>query len=142
MNAFSSFSLGTMHVASVGKNGDVLVGGAGGYAFQSQTNTVTGLLPGLSISLLAASASPVTVTVSPDASAATTAVQNVVDDANTVLTDIQTDAGYNAQTKTGGPLMGSAVLQTVTNEIQSIFASVSGSSSLGNALNIGLSLSG
>jgi flagellar hook-associated protein 2 len=83
----------------------------------------------------------VTVTVSPDASAATTAVQNVVDDANTVLSDIQTDAGYNAQTKTGGPLMGSAVLQTVTNEIQSIFASNSGSSTLGNALNIGLSLS-
>ena len=38
--------------------------------------------------------------------------------------------------------MGSAVLQTVTNEIQSIFASISGSSSLGNALNIGISLSG
>jgi flagellar hook-associated protein 2 len=119
----------------------VLVGGVGGYALQSQTNSVSGLLPGLSISLLAASADPVTVTVSPDASAATTAVQNVVDDANAVLSDIQTDAGYNAQTKTGGPLMGSAVLQTVTNEIQSIFASVSGSSTLGNALNLGITLS-
>jgi flagellar hook-associated protein 2 len=142
MNAFSSSSLGTMNVASAGKNAVVLVGGAGGYAFQSQTNTVSGLLPGLSISLLEASANPVTVTVSPDASAATTSVQNLVDDANAVLSDIQTDAGYNAQTKTGGPLMGSAVLQTVTNEIQSIFASISGSSTLGNALNIGLSLSG
>ena len=118
-----------MNVASAGKNAEVLVGGAGGYAFQSQTNTLTGLLPGLSINLLAASTSPVTVTVSPDASAATTAVQNLVNDANAVLSDIQTDAGYNAQTKTGGPLMGSPVLQTVTNEIQSIFASISGSSS-------------
>jgi flagellar hook-associated protein 2 len=142
MNAFASSSLGTLNVASAGQNAEVLVGGAGGYAFQSQTNTVTGLLPGLSVTLEAASADPVTVTVSPDASAATTAVQNVVDDANAVLSDIQTDAGYNAQTKTAGPLMGSAVLQSVTNEIQSIFASVSGSSTLGNALNIGLSLSG
>ncbi len=140
-NAFASSSLGAMNVASVGKNAEVLVGGVGGYAFQSQTNTVTGLLPGLSINLLAASANPVTVTVSADASAATTAVQNLVTDANTVLSDIQTDAGYNAQTKTAGPLMGSSVLQTVTNEIQSIFASVSGSSSLGNALNVGISLS-
>jgi flagellar hook-associated protein 2 len=142
MNAFASSSLGTLNVASAGKNAVVLVGGAGGYALQSQTNSMSGLLPGLSISLLAASANPVTVTVAPDASAATTAVQNVVDDANAVLSDIQTDAGYNAQTKTGGPLMGSAVLETVTNEIQSIFASISGSSSLGNALNIGLTLSG
>jgi flagellar hook-associated protein 2 len=140
LNAFSSSSLGALNVASVGKNAEVLVGGAGGYAFQSQTNTVTGLLPGLSINLLAASASPVTVNVAPDASAASNAVQSLVDDANAVLSDIQTDAGYNAQTKTGGPLMGSAVLQTVTNEIQSIFASVSGSSTLGNALNIGITL--
>ncbi len=140
MNAFASSSLGAMNVASVGKNAEVLVGGAGGYAFQSQTNTLTGLLPGLSINLVSTSVNPVTVTVSPDAAAATNAVQNVIDDANAVLSDVQTDAGYNAQTKTGGPLMGSAVLQTVTNEIQSIFASISGSSSLGNALNIGISL--
>ena len=63
MNAFASSSLGALNVASAGKNAEVLVGGAGGYAFQSQTNTVTGLLPGLSINLLAASANPVTVTV-------------------------------------------------------------------------------
>ena len=48
MNAFASSSLGTLNVASAGANAKVLVGGAGGYAFQSQTNTVTGLLPGLS----------------------------------------------------------------------------------------------
>ena len=67
MNAFASSSLGALNVASAGKNAVVLVGGTGGYAFQSQTNTVSGLLPGLSINLLAASANPVTVTVAPDA---------------------------------------------------------------------------
>jgi len=139
-NAFSSSSLGSLDVASAGTNAEILVGGAGGYALQSQTNTVTGLLPGLSVNLVSTSASPVTVTVSPDAQAATAAVQNLVDDANTVLSDIQTDAGYNAQTKTGGPLMGSAVLQTVRNEIQSIFASVAGSSSFANAKNVGITL--
>jgi flagellar hook-associated protein 2 len=142
MNAFSGSSLGTLNVASAGKNAEVLVGGTGGFALQSQTNTVTGLLPGLSINLLSASANPVTVAVAPDAAAATSAVQNLIDDANTVLSDIQTDAGYNAATKTGGPLMGSAPLQTVTNEIQAIFASINGSSTLGNALNVGISLTG
>ena len=140
MNAFASSSLGALNVASAGTNAEVLVGGAGGYAFQSQTNTVTGLLPGLTVNLLTTSSTPVTVSVTPDATAASNAVQQLVTDANTVLSDIQTNAGYNAQTKTGGPLMGSAVLQSVTNEVQSIFASVAGSSSFGNALNIGLSL--
>jgi len=140
-NAFAASSLGALNVASAGRNAEILVGGAGGYAFQSQTNTVTGLLPGLSVNLLTTSASPVTVTVAPDAAAASTAVQSLVSDANTVLSDIQTNAGYNAQTKTAGPLMGSAVLQSVTNEIQSIFASVSGSSTFGNSKNIGVTLS-
>jgi len=138
--AFASSSLGSLHVASAGANAEVLVGGAGGYAYQAQTNTVTGLLPGLTVNLVSTSSSPVTITVGADASAASTAVKTLVDDANTVLSDIQTNAGYNAQTKTAGPLMGSAVLETATNEIQSIFASVAGSSSFGNALNIGLSL--
>ena len=139
--AFAGSSLGAMNVASVGKNAVVLVGGTGGYAFQSQSDTVSGLLPGLTVNLVAASTNPVTVNVAPDAGAATSAVKKLVDDANTVLSDIQTNAGYNAQTKTAGPLMGSAVLQTVTDEVQSIIASVSGTSSLGNALNIGISLS-
>ncbi len=138
--AFSSSSLGSLDVASAGANAEVLVGGAGGYAYQAQTNTVSGLLPGLTVNLVSTSSSPVTITVGADASAASSAVQTLVNDANTVLSDIQTNAGYNAQTKTAGPLMGSAVLQTATDEIQSIFASVAGSSSFGNALNIGLSL--
>ena len=138
--AFASSALGALDVASAGANAVVLVGGTNGYAYQSQTNTVSGLLPGLTVNLVSTSSSPVTVTVSPDAGAATQAVQTLVSDANAVLSDIQTNAGYNAQTKTAGPLMGSAVLETATNEIQAIIASVAGSSSFGNALNIGLSL--
>ena len=46
INAFASSSLGALNVASAGKNAEILVGGAGGYTFQSQTNTFTGLLPG------------------------------------------------------------------------------------------------
>ena len=139
-NAFASSSLGTLDVASQGGNAELLVGGAGGYLYQSETNTVSGLLPGLTVNLLATSQSSVTVTVAPDASAAASAVKQLVSDANTVLSDIQTNAGYNEQTKTAGPLMGSAVLETASNEIQSIFASVAGSSSFGNARNIGVSL--
>lgn len=139
--AFASSSLGALRVSSAGQNAEVQVGGSGGYTVQSQTDTLSGLLPGLSVNLVSASANPVTITVSPDANAAASAVANLVSDANTALADIQKYAGYNAQTKTGGPLMGSAVLQTLTNQIQSTIASIAGTSTLGNSQNIGITLS-
>ncbi|HUA93915.1 MAG TPA: flagellar filament capping protein FliD, partial [Acidimicrobiales bacterium] len=73
--AFGASALGTLDVASAGANAVVLVGGADGYAYQSQTNTVSGLLPGLTVNLESTSTSPVTVTVSPDADAASAALQ-------------------------------------------------------------------
>jgi flagellar hook-associated protein 2 len=65
----------------------------------------------------------------------------MVSAANTVLSALQKYAGYNEATKTGGPLMGSAVLQNLTNQIQSVFASVTGTSNLGDAQNLGITLS-
>ncbi len=140
-SAFSSSSLGALKTATAGANAQIQVGGSGGYTLSSQNDTFTGLLPGLSITALNTSTNPVTVTVSPDASAMASQIQTLVTDANTALSDIQKFGGYNAATKTGGPLMGSAVLQEATNQIQSIIGSVSGTSTLGNALSVGLTLS-
>ncbi|MCU4185022.1 flagellar filament capping protein FliD [Acidiferrimicrobium sp. IK] len=140
--AFSGSSLGSMNVASVGQNAEIQIGGTGGYVLQSQTDTFSGLLPGLSVSVAGTSSTPVTVTVGTDTSTISGKVKSLVDAANTVLSDVQTYAGYNQTTKTGGPLMGSAVLASVTHEIQSIFASVNGASSLANARSAGITLSG
>ncbi|HXW36141.1 MAG TPA: flagellar filament capping protein FliD [Acidimicrobiales bacterium] len=140
MNAFGSSALGALRVATAGADAEIQVGGAGGYTLSSQNNTFTGVLPGLTINALAQSTTPVTVTVSPDATAAANNVQQLVSAANTVLSDIQKYAGYDAATKTGGPLMGSAILMNVTNEVQSIFASTEGSSTLGNSQDVGITL--
>jgi len=140
--AFAGSSLGALNVASAGSNAEIQIGGAGGYTLQSQTDTFAGLLPGLSIAVQAVSTTPVTVSVSPDTSSIAGQIQTLVTDANTALSDVQNYAGYNAASKTAGPLMGSAMLQTVTNQIQSIFASVAGTSGLGSAANVGVTLSG
>ena len=139
-SAFSGSALGALKVASAGTDAQIQVGGAGGYTLTSQNDTFSGLLPGLSITVGATSANPVTVNVSPDAKTVAGNVQSMVDAANTVLGDIQKYAGYNQATKTGGPLMGSAVLQGLTNEIQSLVASDAGTSTLGNAKNVGITL--
>jgi flagellar hook-associated protein 2 len=141
LNALSSSSLGALRQATAGADAEIQVGGTGGYTLSSSTNTFSGVLPGLSITALTTSTSPVTVSVAPDATAAATNVQTLVSAADTVLSDIQKYGGYDEQTKTGGPLMGSAVLQSITNEVQSIFASTEGTSTLGNAESIGITLS-
>lgn len=138
--AFSGSSLGTLQVVSAGQNAQIDVGGSGGYSLSSANDTFTGILPGLSITAVQTSTTPVTVTVSPNAGAVAGDVSNLVNAANKVLSDVQQYAGYNEATKQGGPLMGSAVLQDLTNQIQSIMASVSGTSNLGDAKNVGITL--
>jgi len=140
-NAFSSSSLGTLRTAVAGANAELQVGGSSGYTVSSQTNTFSGLLPGLSVTAQQVSSTPVTVTVGNDASAAATSVGNLVSDANTVLSDLQKYAGYNQATKQGGPLMGSAILQGLTNSILAAVASTVGTSGVGSAANVGITIS-
>lgn len=138
--AFSGSSLGTLQVAEAGTNAEIQVGGTSGYTLSSATNTFSSLLPGLSVTVDQTSTKPVTVSVSPDAGALAGDVSTLVSAANTVLSDVQKYGGYNEATQTGGPLMGSAALQDITNQVQSIMASVTGTSSLGNAESIGITL--
>lgn len=140
-NAFSTSPLGTMKTAVAGQNAEIQVGGSSGYTVSSQNNTFTGLLPGLTVNVQQVSATPVTITVGKDAAAIANSVKTMVDDANAVLSDLQKYAGYNEATKKGGPLMGSATLQNLTNEILGTFASAIGTSNLGSAASIGIKIS-
>jgi flagellar hook-associated protein 2 len=49
-NAFSS-ALGPLRTATAGANAQIQVGGTGGYTLNSQSDTFSGLLPGLSVSV-------------------------------------------------------------------------------------------
>jgi flagellar hook-associated protein 2 len=138
--AFSGSSLGNLQVATQGADAEIQIGGTGGYTLTSSSDTFTGLLPGLSVTAQQVSSTPVTVTVGPDAKAMAADVNTLVTAANTVLTDVQKYAGYNETTKTGGPLMGSAVLENLPSQIQAIIASTVGTSTLGNAENLGLTV--
>ncbi|HET6873190.1 MAG TPA: flagellar filament capping protein FliD [Acidimicrobiales bacterium] len=140
-SAFSGSPLGSMRTAVAGQDAQIQVGGPSGYTVSSKNNVFSGLLPGLTITATQVSSSPVTVTVAADSAAIAKSVGQMVTDANTVLTDLQSFAGYNAATKTGGPLMGSATLQNLRNEILATVASTVGTSNLGSAVNAGISIS-
>ena len=138
---FSGSSLGALKTAVAGQNAQIQIGGSSGYTISSQTNTFTGLLPGLTVNVAQVSSNPVTVTVGKDASATASSVKSLVDDANAVLSDLQKYGGYNEATKKGGPLMGSATLQGLTNQILGAFAAAAGTSTLGSAASVGIKIS-
>ena len=120
-----SASVGSFNSITAGQNAVISVGGTNGYELSSQTNTVSGVLPGVNINLVSAQApgsSPITLSVTPDGTKMATAVQSLITAANTALSDINKYAGYNAATGTGGPLMGNSDLNALTSQILGVIS--------------------
>jgi flagellar hook-associated protein 2 len=93
----SSGALAAVNNSNTTLNFDAPVGGANaaltidGVPFSSSSNTVTGAIQGVTLSLVSQSpANPVTVTVGPDTGQITTAVNNFVSAYNTVVSTINT----------------------------------------------------
>lgn len=61
-----------------------------GNQISSASNTVTGVIPGLTLNLLGTSSSPVTLSVAPDTSQASTAINQFVSDYNTLISAVNT----------------------------------------------------
>ena len=137
-SAFSGGPLGGLVTLTQAQDAVVQVGGTSGYSVSSSTDTFSGLLAGTAITAVATGQA--TVTVSPDAAGEATQVGNLVKAANQALSDLQTYAGYDSATKTGGPLMGSSVLSSLQQGILSVFATAAGTSGLGNSSNVGITL--
>jgi flagellar hook-associated protein 2 len=135
--AFSSSGLGPLVTTTGGQDAVISLGGPGGYEVHSASNTLTGLMPGVSIALQGASSSPVTVTVSPDGQAAANLVQSFVTAANTVLQTISTDTAYDQTTNTAGPLNGDFELQNLAQQILATVGQAIGTSSVADTGTVG-----
>ncbi len=104
-----------------------------GIPITSSQNTVAGAINGVVINLLQASVgNPFNLTVSPDVSGITKNVQALVDTYNAYQSQYSTYTAYNSTTKTGGPLMGNASLQSamtqLTNMLGEVVTGMSGAS--------------
>lgn len=130
--AFATSGLGALTTTVAAQNAVVSIGGTGGYQVTSQGNTITGLLPGVTVNVAQASSSPVTLTVSPDGSQVVDQVQTLVDAANQVLSTISSDTAYDSQTKVAAPLNGSAALSQLTQRILSAVGGAVGKSAAGS----------
>lgn len=97
-----------------------------GFAVTSASNLASNAITGVTINLLQASAvaTPTTISVSPDTTAAKASIDKFVTAVNGVLSSIQTLTGYNPSTKEAGPLNGNATLESFQNQLQSILGKI------------------
>lgn len=99
---------------------------------KSSTNTFSGTVSGLDITLAASTpaGTAVDITVTRDTEGMTESVQALVDAANGVLDDITNLTAYKTSTSAGGALAGDATLRSLRNELLSIVTGGVGTKSL------------
>ncbi len=111
-------------------DGSALLGGAtvaagqdaaitlGADTIHSATNTFTGVIPGVDLTVTSAAVgTSVDVRVAKDSASVTASVKSLVDSVNATLTQIDALTGYDATTKTAGPLAGDAGVRSLRNEL-------------------------
>ncbi|HET9728041.1 MAG TPA: flagellar filament capping protein FliD [Acidimicrobiia bacterium] len=98
--------------------------GPGAYSITSSTNTVSGLLPGVTVTLKAKSTDPVTITVARDENALADKVQAMVDAANNAKKDIDGLTSYDPNTKTASVLTGDTTTTRLMTSLTNAFINV------------------
>jgi flagellar hook-associated protein 2 len=88
-----------------------------GVLLTSSTNTLTDIVPGLTIDLAGVSDEPVTVTISRDTDSVVEAFQSFVSGFNAAADRIDELSSYDAKTETRGVLLGEGTLQTVEQRL-------------------------
>jgi flagellar hook-associated protein 2 len=113
-----------------------------GYAATSATNTVTAAISGVTLNLLAptATGASTTLSITPDTSAAQTSIGTFVTAVNGVLSAIQSLSGYDATTGQAGALNGNATLEAFQTQLENVLDTVKsgGSSGIGSLADLGI----
>ncbi len=98
--------------------------GTGAITITSSSNEVEDVIPGVTLNLVSASpGTQVTVSMSRDTSGVEEKIQAFVDAYNTAMEFIGEQFEFDAQTNTGGILMGDRTLLSIQTRIQSMIAS-------------------
>jgi flagellar hook-associated protein 2 len=112
-----------------------------GVPITESSNTVTGVIPGVTFNLQGTSASPVTISVTPDVTQATTAVNNFVSAYNAVAQAMNTEFTYTAGASSQPPLFSDSALQQVQSTLASdINYFTSGNGGINSLASLGVNL--
>jgi flagellar hook-associated protein 2 len=113
-----------------------------GVPFDSSTNTVTGAIPGVTLTLNStAPGTQVQIVVTPDATQAAAAITNFVTAYNAVIGNLNTQFAVDPTTHTQGPLGSDSSLRSLqSNLLNDVTYSVTGNGGLVNLASLGINL--
>jgi len=112
-----------------------------GIPIDSSSNTVTGVIPGVTLTLESTSSAPVTLGMTPDLNSVSTAINNFVSAYNTAIKDINAQYNYNSTSGSAPPLLGDTTLDLVQQQLLGdITTSITGNSGYVNLQSIGISV--
>jgi flagellar hook-associated protein 2 len=136
-------SLGTMDVIQQGLDAEITIGsGPTALTLSRSSNTVSDLLGGVSIELTATTTSAVTISANRDVGAAKDAIKSLVDEVNSTLSVIADATRYNAESNSGGPLVGNSTARSLALDLKSAISGFvnANSSAYPVASSVGISL--
>ncbi|MCE5388102.1 MAG: flagellar filament capping protein FliD [Acidithiobacillus sp.] len=116
---YPSGSSGGMSLSQAAGNAAVSINGL---LVTSSTNTISGAIPGVSLNLLQASSGSTTLQVSASNSGFVSAVQSFVTAFNKTMGTINQLTAYNAQTGSGGPLLGNAAVNGLRTQLLNLIS--------------------
>lgn len=91
-----------------------------GVTINKAGNSVTDVIPGVTLELLKTTTTPTTLTIANDSSAITSSVQSFVKGYNDLNKTLQDMSSYNAVTKQGAVLQGDSTLRVLQSQIRSV----------------------
>ncbi len=110
-----------------------------GIAVSKATNTVSDIIPGVTVNLTKPSATPVTLTIAPDTATVTKNVNSFVTAYNALKTTLTSLTAYNASTKTAAVLQGNLAVLNMQSDLNGLLNTPATSTgSLNNLAQIGV----
>jgi flagellar hook-associated protein 2 len=116
--------------------------GAGAITVTRSTNHLVDVIPGATLDLLTASATPVNVTVAQDTTGIEDAVKKLVEQYNNAHEFVNSQSSFNSDTGVGGILLGDRTLADVQSSLLEVFSGAGTGLSAGAFNTTGLSLDG
>ena len=99
----------------------------GGQTLYSASNTISGVVPGVTLNLKSETATPVTVSVEQENAPIVEAVKSFIDQYNAAVSYIRDQSKWDATAKKGGPLLASSEVRSIESRLrQLITGNVSG----------------
>lgn len=117
------------------QNADLTVNGI---AITSASNTVSGAIQGVTLTLKNTTASPDTLTVARDTAAIDSAASSFVDAYNALASQIKSRSAYGTSTAAGGTLAGDGTLRAMQDQLRSIFNTPASGGTLTSLAQVGI----